>query len=151
MLIEHYSMRSDCWRTLEGSNLTKLPLERIAWIDENLARVVKELGEEIRKQEEAGEVLSEWAKSYVRSECTPEMVAKARAQRRKYFDDMDTRQQQRRNRRLKKSNIDYRGYKYLWDTLTYPHNRSAQNFAPPLHLFTGVSCFQRPSRISQGW
>jgi hypothetical protein len=80
MLMEFYNgfVSTTSWRRRIDK---RYPAEKIAWIDESFARVIKELGEEIRQQEEAGEVLSEWAKSYVRSECTPEMDAKAEAQR----------------------------------------------------------------------
>ena len=78
MLMEFYNRYvSASWRR----EIDMHPPEKSAWIHESVARVIKELGEEIRQQEEAGHVLSEWAKSYIRSECTPEMEANAEAQR----------------------------------------------------------------------
>ena len=87
MLLERYEFDSKTylkWKSTKDGYIM-FSDEKIAWIDANFARVIRELREEIKRQEDQGETVSEWAKSYIKSESTPEMEAEAQRKRDLFF------------------------------------------------------------------
>ena len=94
MLLERYEWLSKNYLKWESGKYSKkygctyemFSAEKIAWIDTNFARFIQELRDEIKQQEHDGETVSEWAKSYLRNESTPEMDDEAQRKRDKYFE-----------------------------------------------------------------
>ena len=74
MLLERYEWlyewESGRYSKKYGSTYKMFSAEKIAWIDANFERFLRELRDEIKQQEDDGEIVSEWAKSYLRSEST---------------------------------------------------------------------------------